>query len=527
MNSVVHVANELPALLTFAQQAIVEQRYLHAAEACEAALRLDANSADAHHYLSHAYKGLGRPDWAHSMMMRALMLAPTNAQLNYNAAVDAYEAGDQHRAMIHYQRALRHAPDMPDALWNYGECLRMDEHFDQALACFERLVTLGQTHYQGLWHRMAVCYAALEWHDEAQKSWRRAISGEHDILSDWEYSFYLLSLEDYANGTRYYNDRFLCDGRNSVYQHEFPYPLWDGVFKAGMTVLVHGEQGLGDEIMFASMFNELLDAAEHAHAQVIIGCKPPLVRLFAESFPRAIVRAHKVGAAPIDTHDLSIDAQMAMGHLMSLYRRTEADFAAHRHAYLRPNAARTAYYAQQIRHLGRESQDGKRRFRVGLMWGSNPALISNRFSRWAGQKSIDLSMFTDFADLTDEVEFISLQNAERGAEAALLPTLQLIDFSLDQADFYDTAALIANLDLVISVDTSVCHLSGGMTCETWVPLISRPDWRHGRTRNESLWYAGTQYFRQNQKNDWSEVIERIHKALLSRVNQWSSAHESQ
>lgn len=521
--TVINLPNHLPSLLDFSLNALLENRYGHVVEACEAALRLDVNNVDAHHYLAHAYKGLGHPDWAHAMMMRALQLAPANAQINYNAAVDAQASGDEMRAMIYYQQALRSEPNMPDALWNYGECLRMGEHFELALRCFERLLELGHAHYQGIWHRMAVCYAALNQHEHAQEMWRRAMAGEHDILSHWEYSFYLLSIEDYSNGTQLYNDRFLCGGRNSVFQHDFPYPLWDGVFKPNSTLLLHGEQGLGDEIMFASMFNELLDAAEQANAQVVIGCKPPLVRLFAHSFPRAIVRAHKVGESPIELTDLTIDAQMAMGHLMSLYRRSEADFSQHKAAYLTAHPERAAHYEQQIQHLGRQSLDGQRRFRVGLMWGSNPAPVSAKFSRWAGQKSIGLSLFNGFIDLVDEVEFVSLQNVERGAEAALLPQLQMIDFSLDQADFYDTAALVQCLDLVISVDTSVCHLTGGMAFETWVPLMNRPDWRHGRTRETSLWYEGTRYFRQTTNNDWFDVLQRMHLELRERVAQWKAA----
>lgn len=513
MNKVVHVPNELNALLDFSLQAITQGQFSHALEACEAALRLDANNVDAHHYLTHVYKGLNRPDLADVMMARALQLAPAHAQINYNAAVDAQARGDDNRAMLLYAQALRSEPNFADALWNYGELLRMSEHFSMAIECFERLVALGQTHYQGLWHRMAVCYSSLNRHAETLAMYDKIMSGEHDMLSNWENALYLLSQNDYAKGSDLYNDRFLCGGRNSVYQHEFAYPLWDGVFKAKSTLLLHGEQGLGDELMFASMFNELLDAAQKADAQVVIACKPALVRLFANSFPRAQVLAHKVGEAPADLTGLTIDAQMAMGNLMSLYRRDVDAFAPHRVAYLVPNAERVAYYAQQIE----QKTSGQRRLRVGLMWGSNPAAVSAKFMKWTAQRSIALPLLAGFADLLDKVEFVSLQNYERGAEAALVPQLNILDFSLDQADFYDTAALVANLDLVISVDTSVSHLAGGMAVETWVPLMSRPDWRHGRERETSIWYDRTRYFRQTKMGEWADVIERMHQALRARV----------
>jgi hypothetical protein len=84
------------------------------------------------------------------------------------------------------------------------------------------------------------------------------------------------------------------------------------------------------------------------------------------------------------------------------------------------------------------------------MWGSNPAAVSAKFTRWSSQRSIHIGLLDPFSEFIDDVEFVSSQNAERGAEAALAPKLNIVDFSLDQADFYDTAALISNLDLVIS-----------------------------------------------------------------------------
>ncbi|MGL4768591.1 MAG: hypothetical protein ACRCV6_11025 [Formosimonas sp.] len=523
MDDVVQVPNELSALLDFAMQSLAAHRFVHAQQACEAALRLDAQNVDVLHCLSHVYACLGHVDWAQITMSRARQLAPTHAQINYNSAVNAHEMGDSQRAILYYQQALRSAPDMPDVLWNYGELLRLDEHFVLALDCFERLVALGHTHYVGLWHRMAVCYSSLKQYDKAQLMYDRLMNEEHDVLSHWEYALFLLSQNNYAKGTQLYNDRFLCDGRNSVYQHDFPFPLWSGQFTKGSTLLLHGEQGLGDELMFASMFNELLNDAERAGAQVVLACKPPLVRLFAESFPRAKVLAHKVGAEPANLTGLQIDAQMAMGHLMSLYRRDVADFAPHRVAYLKSDAVRAQYYEQRLQQMTRPVQAG-RRMRVGLMWGSNPAAVSAKFMKWTSQRSVALPLLAAWADMLDDVEFVSLQNHERGAEAALVPQLQILDFSLEQVDFYDTAALASCLDLVISVDTSVSHLAGGMALDTWVPLMSRPDWRHGTERDTSIWYAGTRYFRQRQAGVWTDVVAQMHQALRERASQWRAQH---
>ncbi len=520
MNEIYHVENNVPSLLTFCLSAIHQQQFAHALEAALAALKLDPNHAEAHHLVSHAYAGIGDHFMARIMLKRAIALEPDNPQYHYNAAVNASIDGDTPRAMVHYAQALRLAPDLLDALWNYGECLRLDEQFTLALGCFERLVALNATHYESLWDRMSVCYASLDRHEEAEAMYQRAFAAHHSgALAHWEYALYKLSLDDFETGFKYYNDRFLCEGKNSVFCHDFPYPLWSGVFKHSETLLIHSEQGLGDELMFASLFNELLDEAEAANAQVIIACKPGLARLFADNFPRAQVRTHMVGDRPADLSDVDVDAQLPMGHLMRLYRKKMDDFIAHRQPYIKADPERTAYYAERIQRLGREAVDGKRRFRVGLMWGSNPAAVSAKFSRWAHQRSIPLNALSPLTGMLDDIEFISLQNQERGSEAATAPQLDIVDFSLDQADFYDTAALISNLDLVISVDTSVSHLAGGMGVPTWVPLMKRADWRHGRTREHSIWYDQTRYFRQTQANDWQAVVQAMHDALHMLIDE--------
>ena len=524
MNDIYHVENNIPSLLAFALSTIHQKQFTHALEATLAALKIDPNHAEAHHLASHAYAGIGDELMARVMLKRAITLEPDNPQYHYNAAVNASLDGDTARAMVHYAQALRQSPDLLDALWNYGECLRMDEQFALALNCFERLVQLNATHYEALWDRMSVCYASLDRHEEAEATYQRAFAAQHSgALAHWEYALYKLSQDDFETGFKYYNDRFLCEGKNNVFCHDFPYPLWSGAFKNNETLLIHGEQGFGDELMFASLFNELLNDAEKMSAQVIIACKPGLARLFSDNFPRAQVRTHLVGDCPADLSDVHVDAQLPMGDLMHLYRKKLDDFTAHRQPYFKADPERTSYYAERIQRLGREAVDGKRRFRVGLMWGSNPAAVSAKFSRWTHQRSIPLHALLPLADMLDDVEFISLQNQERGSEAATTPQLDIVDFSLDQADFYDTAALIDNLDLVISVDTSVSHLAGGMGVPTWVPLMKRADWRHGRTREHSIWYDQTRYFRQTQADDWRTVIQSLHDTLHTHIDHWKTS----
>lgn len=490
---------------------------LDAAEACcrQLLLTQDAEHADALHVLGHIMGRRGERDQALALLERAVARAPRHPQYRYNLAVSLGEAGRENEAALHYQACLRQQPTHRDALWNYGEMLRLAEHFERAADLFLRFEQ-GGGDYPALQHRLAVCFSALRRDEEAHTRFGRALNEPaQDPLTRWEHALHLLSRERFAEGFAEYRHRFASQGRNSVYCHDFGLAPWPGSFDAGagQTLLVHGEQGLGDEMMFASVLPELLADAERAGAQVVLAVKPPVVRLFAASFPQALVRAHKVGAAPLDLAGLPpITWQLPIGDLPYFYRRGEADFGPAARAYLCADPQRSAWYDQQIALLEPPGAPAPR-LRVGLMWGSNPAPVNAKFMRWTQQRSIPVQMFERLAHRVPEVRFVSVQNHERGPEAALAPALDIFDFSALQTDFAETAALIGALDLVISVDTSVSHLAGGLGKPCWVPLMKRPDWRHGLVRDTSLWYSGTRYFRQSAHHQWGDVLDRIDAAV--------------
>jgi Flp pilus assembly protein TadD len=483
---------------------------------CQQALQLDPRHPEAHHLAGHVAGQLGDREQGLRLLEQAVALAPAHPQYRYNLAVSLVEAGRENEAALQYRACLRQAPDHRDALWNYGEMLRLAEHFDLAAQLLERCQALGDAR-PALHHRLAVSFSALGRDDACAVQFEREISRpDCEMLTHWEQALHLLSRERFEQGFAQYRKRFQCHGRNSVYCHDFGLPLWGGQFQSGQTLLVHGEQGLGDEMMFASIVPELLADAAAAGARVVLAVKPPLVRIFAQSFPQATVLAHKVGAAPAKLSGLgAIDVQLPMGDLPHFYRHTEADFDRGAQPYLRADPARAHWYRQQLQAL-EPAGSAQPQLRVGLMWGSNPAPVNAKFTRWSQQRSIPVAQFEGLAHHLPQVRFVSLQNRERGAEAALAPHLDIFDLSALQTDFAETAALIEALDLVISVDTSVSHLAGAMAKPCWVPLMQRADWRHGLTREHSLWYPGTRYFRQTQANHWDDVLARIDGALQQR-----------
>lgn len=476
------------------------------------------NNPQVHFYLALVFNNLNLLEQAYTQQLEAIRLKPDESMYHYNAATYADRMNNALRAMLHYQRCLHIDPNHTDTLWNYSEHLRLDGHIEMAIECLHKLIALGKDHYDKFYNRLIACYALLEQYStQTADLYHKLLQNPDDHIARWGFALDELKHERFESGFAFYNRRFESSSLNNAYCYDFPYPLWDGVFHKGQTLLIHGEQGLGDEMMFLSTMNELLAEAKHTDTRIVIACKPALARLFAISFPSTTVFAHKYDQPALEVAQLPISAQLPMGHLLQRYRKSMADFDANRHPFLVADAARIAYYDERIKIQGREINDGRRRFRVGLMWGTVSTETVQRFVRFANKKSIALPLFNEFEDLLDEVEFISLQNHERGAEAALLPELQIVDFSLDQTDFYDTAALMCNLDLVISIDTSIAHLAGGLGLETWVPLPELADWRYGKERDTSYWYEDTHLFRQTKADHWHDVIDRIHTKLKNRV----------
>lgn len=437
---------------------------------------------------------------------QAVRLAPDNPMFHYNYAVTLAQFGVDDRAMMEYRTCLQIDPSHPDALWNYGEMLRLREHFAAALACFDRL-TADRRHYPSLFHRMAVCCSALGLDERARELFEAALNQEPDDLTHWEYAHFLLSREKFAEGWSHYAHRFACGKKISVFCAQYPYPQWDGKAHGNSVLLVHGEQGYGDEIMFASFLPGAMELTALRGMEIVLACRPALVRLFEASFPGLTVIQHQVDM-PADISGLAAGAdkifQCPIGnlplHVGPLPEQPPQ-------AYLTAPDELVSAFNARLAQL-----PGKPRLKVGLMWGANPGVKSQH----GQQRNLPVRLLDRLAGLRG-VRFISLQNAERGDEIADAPELDCIDPSRSLHNFADTAGLIANVDLVISVCTSVAHLAAAMGKETWVLLQQRAEWRWGREREDAVWYPHVRLFRQAEPGDWHGVMREVRTALETRL----------
>jgi hypothetical protein len=256
---------------------------------------------------------------------------------------------------------------------------------------------------------------------------------------------------------------------------------------AGRRVLLIGEQGIGDQVMFASMLPDLLRTA----ASVTLVCEPRLVRLFRASFPGATVLSPHGAEVDADTIDLVV----AMGSLGAAFRREAGAFPAT--PYLAPRPEVVAGWAERL---------GPRRGRrIGLSWRGG-APVTRRSTR-----SLPLAALAPILALPG-CEFVSLQYGEVAEELAGFP--QVRAFPRQQIDdFEDLAGLVANLDAVVSVQTALVHLCGavGATCLTLVPRHA--EWRYMIEGETMPWYGSVRLLRQEEPGAWGPVIARAAAAL--------------
>jgi hypothetical protein len=265
----------------------------------------------------------------------------------------------------------------------------------------------------------------------------------------------------------------------------FSQPLWLGEPLNGSRILLHAEQGLGDAIQFARYAPMVAERG----ATVLLEVHRHLVRLMTTLPGVATVVARGQSLPAFDWQCPLMSLPLAFGTTVETIPTRVPYLAAQRDG---PGPQRTTAAGTQS---------------VGLVWAGSPA------HRRDQRRSIGLDLFTPLTQI-DGLRWYSLQ---KGPAAAALstppPGLDLIDLARDIHDFADTAAIVANLDLVVTVDTSVAHLAGAMGKPVWILVPKPSDWRWMLDRDDSPWYPTARLFRQRTPGEWAPVVEQIHQAL--------------
>lgn len=491
-----HFAPRLVAAHLDLGAALIELgRHAAAESACNRALELDPHCAAAQSRLGYLAKARGELEQAVEHYRAAIRFDPTLADVHCQLGFLLYKLGRYEESLTSHAAALAVRPDFAEAHHNRGLVLLETGYPQEALASFERACAL-RPDTAATQSCIGHALRDLGRLDEAMASYDGALKSQPqlgDALINRCYT--LLMREQYGAGWAQYEQRFAA---TATALRGFPFAEWRKEPLAGKRILVYAEQGLGDEIMFASCLPDLLERCEN----VVIECNTRLAQLYARAFPQAIVHG---GSKADDKAWLAqlppVDFQVAIGSLPLRFRQARTHFPARR-GYLMADERRVESWRRRL-----AAPAG--RLRVGIAWRGG-SLRTRQLTR-----SIPLAQWLPLLRQSG-IEFISLQYGDTAPDLAQLRDaggVALRDFGGELDDLDELAALIGALDLVISVDNTVVHLAGALGQNVWALLTCAPEWRYRRQGADMPWYPSARLFRQLQSRAWEPVLEQVGQAL--------------
>ena len=430
-------------------------RLEEAVRACDAALAVDPNCAEAWHHRGVSLFRLQRFAEAVENYDRAIRLTPGVMQIHINRGSALASLGRHAEAMVAFDRALALDPNSAYAWFNRGVMLTEMKRIADAIVSYERALKLAP--------------------DYAQADYNRALC--------------LMQLGRLEEGYQGYEAR----RRLSIEPALYPQPFWSNEDISGKTLLVRGEQGLGDIIQFSRYVPLLQDKG----VKVLLMVQPHMVRLLKSLQPAPQIIAWTDVPMAFDHH-------IALESLPGLFK-TRLDTIPASIPYLAAEPALAAKWKEKL---------GVGGFKIGIAWRSSAhgAAIGKTFSPL---------LFEALAKIPG-VRLISLQKEEENAELENLPAGMAVErlgpeFDSGPDAFADSAAVMASLDLVISSDTALAHLAGALGRPVWVALKYVPDWRWMLDRADTPWYPTMRLFRQPAAGDWAPVFAEMAAALSQIV----------
>lgn len=459
-------------------------RHADAAVAYRSVTNLQPGHAEAWYNLGVAYTAREQFPEALKAYREALRWRPDYAEAHNNLGVllQTYRRLDE--AVREYRKAIAGAPGSVDARYNLGLLLQERDELNEAAEVYEQLLEHKPDHTESI-NNLGNVLLALGHPEEAMDAYWRALTIDPVFAeARWNIAIVQLLLGKYREGWRGYEWRFR---QKHHVRRPFDQPLWDGKPLNGRRILLHAEQGLGDTLQFIR-YAPLVKALGGV---VIVESQEPLVDLLATvpGIDRRIARGE-----PYPEYDCQAPL-LSLPHLLG----TTLDTVPRDLPYLKANPRLVERWGKTI-----QRQTAKT-LRVGLTWSGNPDHKMNRF------RSLNEEALLSLKDIPG-VALFSLQKGETASKQAA--SLGMMSLETESTSLCDTAAIIANLDLVISVDTSIAHLGGALGKPVWTLLAFAPDWRWMLGREDCPWYPTMRLFRQSLRGDWSGVMARVRSELM-------------
>jgi tetratricopeptide (TPR) repeat protein len=466
------------------------KRFKEALASFDRALALRPDFSVVHYNRGNTLQKLKRSEEALASFDRAINLRPDFARAHFSRANALQELNRYEEALASFDRAIDLRPTFAMAHSDRGTNLHALKRYEEAVASYDRAIALypgyAVAHYnRGLsLHELRRC-------EEAVASYEHAVDLQPNLAqAHLNQSLSRLLIADFSRGWQEYEWRMDVKSPGNS-KRSFVRPQWQGRENiSGKTILIHSEQGFGDTIQFC----RYIPLVAERGARVILEVPTPLLELMktVTGVSQIVLRGDPLPEFDIQCPLLSLP--LAFG--------TRLETIPSAVPYLSASSESVTNWDAQL--------GPKHRPRIGLAWAGEVTHPNDR------NRSIPLSALLSFLDI--DATFVSLQKDIRPNDAAVLQTRSdLHHFGDELKNFADTAALISDLDLVISIDSSVAHLAGALAKPVWVLLTFVPDWRWLLNRDDSPWYPTARLFRQDETHAWDNVIPRIHAALSEFV----------
>jgi Tfp pilus assembly protein PilF len=424
----------------------------------------------------------GDSDGAEALYRNVLANEPDNTLAQHFLGVIHYQRRELAAALPLLERSVAGSPAEPEFRNNLGLALAAADRESDAIAAYRSALDLKPDHAVA-WNNLGLALQSVNDVGGAIAAFRRAVDLKPDFAhAHWNLSLALLLDGQFEQGWREYDWRLVLTelGRG---RHVYPGQAWDGSAPAGKTLLLYAEQGLGDALQFARYATLLAQAG----ARPLIHCVDALKPLIA-TVP---------GVGQVLGSDEPLPDYDAHFPLLSLPRvfATTAETIPSRASYM--TASEPHRTAARVR-----IDSSRAKLNVGLVWAGSREHSNDR------NRSCPLASLAPILALPG-IAWFSLQQGEASKELDAFADPARVIALPSSAPLIDTAALIAELDLVISVDTSIAHLAGALGRRCWLLLPFAPDWRWMLDRDDTPWYPAMRLFRQSRLHDWSAVVARV------------------
>jgi tetratricopeptide (TPR) repeat protein len=473
------------AYLSLADALLELKLFQPASIVCRQALTVAPGNQEIRHKLAAALRAEGRLESAREVLQSLCDEDSCDAGSRFLLAGVLADMGQEEEAIRHLRQAITQQPRFPEALNNLALLLRAQGQTREAEVQLRKALAIRPDN-AAAWNNLGNLCVELSRVGEAARCYSKAIS-IHPGYAEAHTNRALISLlqGDFEQGWREYEWRWKKPGAGV---RTLPRPEWDGSDIEGKTILLHSEQGAGDTIQFIR-YARLL---HHQGAKVLVHCQESLQTLL-EAMPELA----QVFSGPVPAPEFDVHAP-----LMSLPRLfgTRVDSIPAEMAYLRPLPGSTA--PQDLASCSK--------FRVGLVWRGNPKHHNDR------NRSVPLELLEDLVHI-EGAQFFSLQLGPTPAEDQWLRSRAIFDLGPALSDYAATARCLVELDLLITVDTSVAHLAGALGRPVWTLLPACNDWRWLEDRGDTPWYPSMRLFRQKGLRNWRPVAERVTSDLRQEV----------